>query len=91
MIDASTKGELPMSKNDSVVAVYKTHAEADAAVKELQRDGVDINLLSIIGKGNHTEEHAVGYYNTDGRMQYWGEVGASWAGSGHSSSVRLFS
>jgi hypothetical protein len=69
-----------MSNNDSVVAIYKTHTEADAAVKELQRDGVDMHTLSIVGKGYHTEEHAVGYYNAGERMKYWGKAGAFWGG-----------
>ena len=69
-----------MSKENSVVAVYSTHAEADQAVKELQRGGVDMHKLSIVGKGYHTDEHAVGYYNTGDRMKYWGKVGAFWGG-----------
>lgn len=69
-----------MSTNNSVVAVYRTHTEADAAVKELQRDGVDLHTLSIIGKGHHTDEHAVGYYNAGDRMKYWGKMGAFWGG-----------
>ncbi|MGB8322947.1 MAG: general stress protein [Candidatus Acidiferrum sp.] len=69
-----------MSTNNSVVAIYRTHTEADAAVKELQRDGVDLHNLSIVGKGYHTDEHAVGYYNTGDRMKYWGKAGAFWGG-----------
>jgi uncharacterized membrane protein len=69
-----------MSTNNSVVAVYATHAEADQAVKELQRGGVDMHKLSIVGKGYHTDEHAVGYYNTGDRMKYWGKAGAFWGG-----------
>jgi uncharacterized membrane protein len=69
-----------MSPQDSVVAVYRTHTEADQAVKELQRGGVDMHKLSIVGKGYHTDEHAVGYYNTGDRMKYWGKVGAFWGG-----------
>ena len=69
-----------MSTNNSVVAVYATHTEADQAVKELQRGGVDMHKLSIVGKGYHTDEHAVGYYNTGDRMKYWGKVGAFWGG-----------
>ena len=65
---------------NSVVAVYPTHTEADQAVKELQRGGVDLRKLSIVGKGYHTDEHAVGYYNTGDRMMYWGKVGAFWGG-----------
>ena len=69
-----------MATNNSVVAVYRTHTEADAAVKELQRDGVDMHSLSIVGKGYHTDEHVVGYYDSGDRMKYWGKVGAFWGG-----------
>jgi len=69
-----------MSKNNSVVAVYRTHIEADEAVKELQSGGVDMHKLSIVGKGYHTEEQAVGYYTTGDRMKYWGKIGAFWGG-----------
>jgi hypothetical protein len=69
-----------MSKENSVVAVYLTHTEADKAVKELQRGGVDLHKLSIVGKGYHTDEQVVGYYNTGDRMKYWGKVGAFWGG-----------
>ena len=69
-----------MSKEDSVVAIYRTHTEADEAVKELQRGGVDMHKLSIVGKGYHTDEQVVGYYNTGDRMKYWGKVGAFWGG-----------
>ena len=50
-----------MSIQNSVVAVYPTHTEANQAVKELQRGGIDMHKLSIGGKGYHTGEHAVGY------------------------------
>jgi len=69
-----------MSKANSVVAVYRTHTEADEAVKELQSGGVDMHKLSIVGKGYHTEEQAVGYYTTGDRMKYWGKIGAFWGG-----------
>ena len=69
-----------MSTSNSVVAVYATHTEADQAVKELQRGGIDLRKLSIVGKGYHTDEHAIGYYNTGDRMKYWGKAGAFWGG-----------
>ncbi|MEP6936253.1 MAG: general stress protein [Nitrospirota bacterium] len=69
-----------MSVENTVVAVYRTHTEADQAVKELQQGGIDMHKLSIVGKGYHTDEHAVGYYNTGDRMKYWGKVGAFWGG-----------
>lgn len=69
-----------MSAQNSVVAVYRTHTDADQAVKELQRGGVDMHKLSIMGKGYHTDEQVVGYYNTGDRMKYWGKIGAFWGG-----------
>jgi hypothetical protein len=69
-----------MSEQNAVVAVYGTHTGAEEAVKELQRAGVDMHTLSIIGKDSHTDEHVVGYYNTGDRMKYWGKIGAFWGG-----------
>jgi hypothetical protein len=39
-----------------------------------------MHKLLIVGKGSHTDERAVGYYNTGDRMKYWGKVGAFWGG-----------
>jgi len=67
------------SKN-SVVGLYGTHLQAEAAVKELQKSGYDIKKLSIVGKDYHTDEHVVGYYNAGDRMKYWGKLGGFWGG-----------
>jgi hypothetical protein len=69
-----------MSTENSVVAIYAQHSDADLAIQELQRGGVDMHKLSIVGKGYHTDEQVVGYYNTGDRMKYWGKVGAFWGG-----------
>src|SRR6204780_319746 len=66
--------------NNAVVAIYKSHSEAEAAVKELQRSGFDMKKLSIVGRDHHTDEHVVGYYNAGDRMKYWGKQGAFWGG-----------
>jgi len=65
---------------NAVVALYNSHTEAEAAVKELQKSGFDMKRLSIVGKDYHTEEHVVGYYNIGDRMRYWGKLGAFWGG-----------
>lgn len=51
-----------MSKNNSIVALYPSHtdAEAEAAVKELQQSRSDMKKQSIAGHGYHTDEHVVG-------------------------------
>ncbi len=48
-----------MSEQNAVIAVYETHAGAEEAIKELQRTGVDLHTLSIVGKDTHTDEHVV--------------------------------
>jgi Heat induced stress protein YflT domain len=74
------KGAQVMPQVNSVVAIYETHAQAEEAVKELQRSGFDMKKMSIVGKDYHSDEHVVGYYNTGDRMKYWGKLGAFWGG-----------
>jgi hypothetical protein len=69
-----------MSIENSVIAIYPQHSDAELAIKELQRGGVDMHKLSIVGKGYHTDEQVIGYYNAGDRMKYWGKVGAFWGG-----------
>ena len=69
-----------MPEQNAVVAIYDSHTGAEEAVKKIQRAGIDMRTLSIVGKDSHTDEHAVGYYNTGDRMKYWGKTGAFWGG-----------
>ena len=69
-----------MSEKNSIVAIYDTHAEAEEAVRELDKSNFPTKKLSIVGKDFRTEEHVVGYYNTGDRMKYWGKMGAFWGG-----------
>ncbi len=64
----------------AVVAFYDKHTEAEAAVRELQKSGFDMQKLSIVGKDYQTEEDVVGYYTTGDRMKAWGRSGAFWGG-----------
>jgi uncharacterized membrane protein len=69
-----------MNKNNSIVAVYTSHTIAEAAIRELQQSGFDMQKLSIVGRDYHTDEHVVGYYNVGDRMKVWGKTGAFWGG-----------
>jgi uncharacterized membrane protein len=60
------------------VAVFDRHEDAETALRDLQRAGVDMKKLSIVGRDYHTEEHAVGFYNAGDRVKYWGKRGAFW-------------
>jgi uncharacterized membrane protein len=66
------------AQEHSVVAIYDTHTAAESAVKELQKAGLDMKRLSIVGKDFHTEEHALGFYTSGDRMKFWGTQGALW-------------
>jgi hypothetical protein len=63
---------------NSVVAVYEDHAHAELAVKKLADANIPMKEISIIGKGYHTDEKVVGFYNTGDRMKFWGKYGAFW-------------
>ena len=63
---------------NSVVAIYDSHAGAESAIKALQKGGLDMKSFSIVGKGFHTEEHALGFYTSGDRVKVWGGQGAFW-------------
>ncbi len=69
-----------MTNQDTAVAVFTDHVAADTAVKELVSAGFSIKNLSVVGKGYHTEEKAVGFYNIGDRVRFWGSRGALWGG-----------
>ena len=69
-----------MPKSDAVIAVFANHEEAEAAIKKLAETGFDMKVLSVIGKGYHTEEKVTGFYSTGDRIKFWGGRGAFWGG-----------
>ena len=62
----------------TTVGLFADHDDAEGAVKALQAAGYDMKRLSIMGKGYHTEEAVVGYYNAGDRMAAWGRTGLFW-------------
>lgn len=68
------------SKKNTCITTFETHADAEKAVKELERSGYDMTALSIVGTDYRTEEHVVGYYNMGDRVKFWGSKGAFWGG-----------
>ena len=49
-----------MSRFDSVVAVFHTHPDAEQAVEELQRVGIDVHSISNVAKDVNNEWLVVG-------------------------------
>jgi hypothetical protein len=69
-----------MEKVDSVIAVYSDHNAAEDAIKKLAASGFEMKNLSVVGKGYHSEEKVVGFYNMGDRVKFWGSRGAFWGG-----------
>lgn len=69
-----------MQIDETVIAVFTGHDEAENAVRKLAQAGFEMRQLSVVGKGYHTEEKVVGFYNTGDRVQFWGSRGAYWGG-----------
>jgi uncharacterized membrane protein len=63
---------------NAVVAVYDSHERAEDAIRKLADGKIPMEKLSVIGKGYHTEEKVVGFYNTGDRVKFWGKFGAFW-------------
>jgi hypothetical protein len=69
-----------MEVSDTVVAVFADHHAAGTAVKKLTEAGFEMKNLSVVGKGYHTDEKVVGFYNAGDRIKLWGTRGAFWGG-----------
>src|ERR1700733_5392147 len=69
-----------METTDTVIAIFADHQAAEAAVKKLSAAGFEMKNLSVVGKGYHTEETVVGFYNVGDRIKFWGRRGAFWGG-----------
>jgi hypothetical protein len=48
------------SKENSVVAVYAQHSDAENAINLLEKSDFNIKKLAIVGQGYHTEDQVVG-------------------------------
>ncbi|MDR3495919.1 MAG: hypothetical protein P4L82_15085 [Ancalomicrobiaceae bacterium] len=69
-----------MDTTESVVAIFADHTAAEAAVKKLAAAHFEMKNLSVVGKGYHSEEKVMGFYNFGERVTFWGSRGAMWGG-----------
>jgi hypothetical protein len=69
-----------MYTSDTAVAVFADHKGAETAIKKLTEDGFKMKNLSVVGKGYHTDEKVVGFYNAGDRIKFWGTRGLFWGG-----------
>jgi len=76
----AARKEHSVQNPDSVIAVYHDHEAAESAIRTLTADGFAMKDLSVVGRGFHTEEKVVGFYNLGDRVKFWGTRGAFWGG-----------
>jgi hypothetical protein len=69
-----------MEKANLPFYVFNTHIEAEDAIRMLGKSGFDVQKLSLVGKGYHSEEHPIGFYTAGDRIKSWGGTGAFWGG-----------
>jgi hypothetical protein len=65
--------------SQTVVASYRTHGDAEAAVKILGANGIPIGAISIIGRNFETKEQVLGFY-TPGDAAIDGAATGAWFG-----------
>jgi uncharacterized membrane protein len=71
---------MAVTENQSVVAVYRNHADAEEAVRRLQRGGIPMQKVSIIGRDWRVREDVEGYYRPSDAVKEGAAEGA-WIGS----------
>src|SRR3984957_14549294 len=69
-----------MQKADSIIAVFSEHNAAEAAIKKLAAAGFEMKNLSVVGKGYHSDEKVVGFYNKVDRIKLCRSRGVVWGG-----------
>lgn len=78
MTTTTTAAVNQTATEESIVAIYDTHEGAELAVRSLQKAGLDLKRISIIGKDMQYKEKVVGVYSADDRVVIAGANGALW-------------
>lgn len=65
---------------ESIIAAYQTHEEAEKAVRELEKAGIPIDEISIIGRDFQVGEDIEGYYRPSDAAKEGAGLGAWFGG-----------
>ena len=66
-----------MSQENAVAAIFDSHYRAEEAVRTIGQSGFPMDQLTIVGKGYHSDEKVIGFYNVGDRIKLWGKNGAT--------------
>jgi hypothetical protein len=64
-MNSTLKSDLSATTDPSVVATYKSHADAEGAVRQLAAGGIPMPIISIIGRNFETHEDIQGFYRPE--------------------------
>jgi len=67
-----------MPEKNTCVSIYPTHQTSEQAIGKLQKEGIDLQHISIVGMGYHNEEHPIGFHTAGDRIRYWGLQSEFW-------------
>jgi uncharacterized membrane protein len=67
-----------MTFTHTIVAHFPSHTEAETVVRELQRQGFDMQKLSIVGKDYQTAEHVRGFLSWQDTSKAGATGGVYW-------------
>lgn len=62
----------------SLVATYRSHDAAESAIRTLQRAGLDMTRLSIVGRDASRPRHMLSDQTPQSRLALWAGHGALW-------------
>lgn len=71
---------MPLSFDQAVVAGYRSHYDAEKAVRLLAKDGLPMDKISIIGRSFETREDVQGFYRPADAALEGAEAGAWFGG-----------
>lgn len=69
-----------LAKNNTVLVLYKSFAEANAAIKELRQYGFEMKHLWIVGRHASINEDMNGFHIAKNGDKYWKKLRAFWGG-----------
>lgn len=67
-----------MAHNNTYIAIYRTFAETEVAIRQLQDAGFHLKRISVIGKDDGTDKHIATCYNTGHGLKYHAKSDSSW-------------
>ncbi len=69
-------------RNRVLVAVYPDEASTESVIRRLNREGCQMDLISVLGRQHAIGDDTLGIYHLEvgDRMRAWGKQGAFWGG-----------